>query len=212
METKTTTPKGPEGLPLSLDLAIQLERTTDLEIIKSKLGELLESIENDLHVSFEDPDEIYKDMERERCLARVERLSRVLETVELDHELPISAETETHYANAVIPNDKGIQLAFAEGQAPGPVRTIVSFGKTIIGFKTDSLSVEEIDFDDSEIRDNRERKYLCRHVTGKLHRKDILSVVMRIPRQMIDTKYLTDEENTLELPFIFRAFKIPRTV
>ena len=164
-----------------------------------------------MHVVFVEPDQVYSEMEKENCLARVERLSRVLQTVELNQELRISDETETHYASAVIPNHKGIQIAFAEGQAPGPIRTVVAFGKTIIGFRTDNLHVEKIEFNESEIRDTQERNYLCRHVTGKLHKNDIRYVVMRIPRQMLDENHLTDEEKQEpNLPFIFRAFKIPQ--
>lgn len=207
MENNTIT--GLEKKPHSIILATELELLEDLGTIKGKLGELLDSIETDLQISFEDPEKIYHEMEKSNCLARVERLSRVLEAVELDQELSISEETETHYANAVIPNNKGIQIAFAEGQAPGPVRTVVAFGKTIIGFKTDNLSVEEINFNESEIRDINERRYLCRHVTGKLRKVDIRYVVMRIPRQMMDDKHLTQEE-TPDLPFVFRAFKIPQ--
>jgi hypothetical protein len=136
----------------------------------------------------------------------------VLEAVELGKPLHISDETDSHYANAVVPVSEGIKIAFGEGEAPGPVRVMVGFGKTLIGFKTDHLSVSEIDFSESEIRDARERKYLCRHVSGDLKREDIRYLILRIPYAIMDPVRLTDEERKRTRPFVFRGVRFGSTL
>ena len=195
--------------PRSLVLAEQLEQLDDIEEIKSVLGEFLDSVEADLNVELvTDPSDLYKLMEREGCLARVERMTRVLEAIETDKEFSISDEEETHYANAVVPNEHGIRLAFAEGQAPGPVRTMIAFGKTLVGFKTDHVRVEEVDFEADDIRDIPLRRNVCRHVVGTVEPEDIRCVVMRIPRGYLDDRHLTpDEVDEPDLPFVFRGFE-----
>jgi hypothetical protein len=108
----------------------------------------------------------------------------------------------------VIPEDEGIRLALAEGQAPGPFRTMVSFGKTIVGFKTDHLEVAEVDFLDSNtsLRDENLRRYVCRHVVGNIEKEDIKYIVIRIPKNLLDEKHLTEEEKTEpDMTFVFRA-------
>ncbi|MDQ5893249.1 MAG: hypothetical protein QG640_260 [Patescibacteria group bacterium] len=193
----------------SFELAQELELVEDEEILKEKLPRLLDLIRNDLGVEFsENVPALYTEMQKENCLVRVERLSRVLETMEDDQPLAISDEDETHYANATIALPQGIQLAFSEGQAPGPVRVAIGFGKTIIGFKTDNLSVEEIDFNKDDFRGAEERKFLCRHVVGNLEKKDIRFVVMRIPRTLLPEEYLQEKEKNGKSAFIFRGFKI----
>ena len=151
-------------------------------------------------------------MQSENCLVRTERLSRVLETVELESPLVVSNENEEHYANAVIPSPEGIKIALSEGLAPGPVRIMVGFGKTIIGFKTDNMLVEEIDFSESEIRDSAERKFLCRHVTGNLSKHDVRYIIIRIPYTYLQEKYLTDSERTKKPKFIFRGMALNNNV
>ena len=196
-------------IPHSLELAHELESTEDEEVLRQKLGSLLDSMESDLGVEFvSNVNELYKGMQSEDCLVRVESLSRVLETMETSSPMKISDETESHYANAVIPDPRGIKIAFSEGQAPGPVRLAVGFGKTIIGFKSDNVSVEEIEFSESDIRDARERKYLCRHVVGELTREDIRFLVMRMPSSLLDEDHLTEEEKKRKDPFIFRGARL----
>lgn len=196
-------------LPHSLELAKELEETEDVEVIREKLGSLLESIAEDTGVEFtSDVNTLYQAMAKEGCLVRVEKLSRVLETVELGSPLDISDEKEAHFANAVIPMPEGIKIALSEGQAPGPVRIMVGFGKTIIGFKTDNISVSEVEFSESDIRDPEERKFLCRHVSGSLQSKDVGYVVIRIPSDLLAEKYLTKEEKKKKMPFVFRGAKL----
>jgi transcriptional antiterminator Rof (Rho-off) len=193
----------------AIELAQQLENSEDVEYIRENLGTLLDLIELETGARFEtEADTIYKNMERENCLVRVEQLSRILKTVELDDDLPIGHNAETHYANAVIPDERGIKLALAEGQAPGPIRVLMSFGKSLIGFKTDNLQVTEVDYvpDAAGIRDEQERRYVCRHVEGTLKKQDIKFLVIRIPKHLLDEQHLTQEElEEKDFPFVFRA-------
>lgn len=208
-ESEDFIPRSPEQPPKSLELAKFLEQTDDSEEIKSRLGDLLTSIERDVGRSFTaDVAAIYREMYEEQCLARIERLSRVLETVEQGHSLVISDAHEPHYANAVLPTTKGLHIAFSEGQAPGPVRAVIGFGKTLIGFKTDRLKVEEVDFTESDIRDAAERKFLCRHVSGVLKKEDIRHLVMRIPANLLSKEMLTEEEKRGQRRFMFRGMDL----
>jgi hypothetical protein len=197
--------------PHSIELSKELEQTDDDELIREKLGMMLQSIEDDLGIKFiSNVNELYDNMRSDNCLVRTDRLSRVLETMESESPLKISDEDERHYANAVIPNQEGIRIALSEGQAPGPVRIMVGFGKTIIGFKADAdnISVSEIEFGESEIRDPLERRYVTRHVTGELSKSDIKYIVMRIPFPLVKDEYLTEQERHRKPTFVFRGAKL----
>ncbi len=197
-----------EHIPHSLAVALELESSTEADeaVIREKLSDLLKSMREDLHIEYTDnANELYEKMRQENCLVRVEKLSRVLDTLNSDKKLHIADEDEYHYANATLPVPEGIKIAFAEGQAPGPVRIAVAFGKTIIGFKTDNIKVEEIDFSENR-PDATERKYLCRHVVGDIEKQDIVSVVIRIPRHLMDESLLTEKEMSSKTPFIVRGF------
>lgn len=201
-----------EKLPRSIELARELENSYNRIEIKDKLAELLENIEKDTGTRFSHEVSVfYKSMQSEQCLARIERLSRVLEATTLNKPLPISEETESHYANAVVPETEGLKIAFSEGQAPGPIRTVVGFGKTLIGFKTDHLSVTGVKFDDRELRDVATRKRLCRHVVGNLEKNDIRYLVMRIPFNLLPEKHLTQNELAKKPSFIFRGLEFRNT-
>lgn len=193
----------------SFILAREIELIEDEEILKKKLPELLDSMEEDLGLEFtNDVKRLYLEMEKEKCLIRVENLSEVLGVIEEDKTLHISDINETHYANAVIPVPEGIKIAFSEGQAPGPIRLAIAFGKTIIGFKTDHITVDEIDFNKDDVRGSGERKFLCRHVVGDLKRDDICYLIMRIPRPLFTEEYLDEDEKDGKSQFIFRGLKI----
>ncbi len=195
----------------SIELAKLLESTYDPEFLKKHLGELLDLIEIETGTQFlKEVDPLYDGMKADDCLVRVEQLSRVLETIELGSSYEIGHKGENHYANAVIPEEQGIRLALAEGQAQGPIRTMVSFGKTLIGFKTDNLEVTEVDFvaDTAGMRNEHERRYICRHVEGTVTKEDIKYMVMRIPRHLLNDDRLTREElEDSEISFIFRGIK-----
>ncbi|OHA18166.1 MAG: hypothetical protein A2664_01710 [Candidatus Taylorbacteria bacterium RIFCSPHIGHO2_01_FULL_46_22b] len=190
-----------QEVPQSLELVRELEVVENQDDVKLRLGEMLDRISSDVGA-------LYEGMRVEQCLARVEQLSRVLETIELGKPLHISDETDSHYANAVIPAPEGIKIALSEGEAPGSVRAVVGFGKTLIGFKTDHLSVSEIDFAESEIRDANERKYLCRHVSGDLLKDDIHYLILRIPYELMPAERLTVEEKKKSRPFVFRGMRL----
>lgn len=196
----------------AIELAQELENSEDITYIKENLGKLLDLIERETGSEFQNEvDSIYEEMKNENCLVRVEQLSRILETIELNKDLPIGHNAETHYANAVIPEEAGIKLALAEGQAPGPIRAIMSFGKSLIGFKTENLSIMEVDFvaDTAGVRNEHERKYVCRHVEGTLRKDDIKFLIIRIPKHLLDEKHISEEEQAeKDFPFVFRATKL----
>lgn len=201
-----------EGTPKSLELARILENTDDENVLRNNIGDLLKSLEADLKINLlNDPSIIYESMQNEKCLARVETLSRVLEAVELNIPLNISDDDEIHYANAVLPTIQGIKIAFSEGLSPGPVRAMVGFGKTIIGFRTENLKVEEINFDPDDVRGANERQYLCRHVSGVLKAEDIRTVILRIPRHLLLEDVLDEDEKTNNGAFVFRAFQLNKS-
>jgi len=198
-----------QELPKSLSLAYQLENTDDESLIRNRIGSLLDSMKEDLHVDFTyKVSELYSLMLNEGCLARVESLYRVLKTIEQDLPLEISDKEDTHYANAVIPNQAGIKIAFSEGQAPGPIRLMVGFGKTTIGFKSENIQVEEVDFNENDLRGAKERRYVCRHVSGILNKNDIKYIILRLPFSFVEEKYMTETERQRKPNFIFRGLKL----
>lgn len=192
----------------AISLATQLESSEDEGFIKENLPTFLRDIEEDLGIRLNNNvNEMYQHMRDHNCLARVESVSRVVKALEVGEEFEIG-KGDFHYANAVIPETEGIKLAFSEGQAIGSLRTIIGFGKTLIGFKTDNIEVTEVDYEEDGLRDIAQRRYLCRHVDGKLSGQDIKTVVMRIPRRFVPETLMTDEEREDGRSFIFRGFNI----
>jgi len=192
------------------ELAEKIEMSEDPEFIREHVEEFFENLKEKFDIELEsDISSLYEGMRNENCLARIDALSRIVKVLETNEPASMgNEEIETHYANAVIPESEGIKLAFAEGQAPGPVRMLIGFGKTLVGFKTDHLEVSEIDFSETDPRNTAERKYLCRHVSGELTKDDIRYVVMRMPRNVVPEAVLSDEEKTDGSMFVFRGFKI----
>ena len=200
-----------EQVPHSLELAKNLEQTTDESELRKGLKELLDSISTDTGLDCTDNvSELYEMMRQENCLARIEKLSNVLAAIELNQPVHISDSTETHYANAVVPLPQGLKIAFSEGQAPGPIRAVFGFGKTMIGFKTDNIDVSEVEFGESDIRDVNERAFLCRHVVGDIRREDIVCMILRIPRSLMDGHALTEKEKKHCSEFILRGFDLKK--
>lgn len=209
MREQPEQPPSPEGLPKSVELARLLEHTDDSKEVQEHLGELLVSIETDIGQPLtSDVSAIYKDMYERQCLARIEQLSRVLESIELHKPLAISDEHESHYANAIVPTTEGLHIAFSEGQAPGPVRAVVGFGKTLVGFKTDRIKVEKIDFSETVVNNAEERRFLCRHVSGILDSNDIRHMVLRMPSALVPEHVLTEDERKKKRDFIFRGMQL----
>lgn len=193
-------------------LSRTLEESKDPEFIKQMLPELFAVLENDLHLLLlkgPEIDKVYSLFRTEECLIRVENFTRIMEAVGLDHGFKVGESADdSHYANAVIADPEGIRLAFAEGQASGPLRVAMGFGKSLVGFRTNSehIKVSRVDFSEDDQRDVAKRDYLCRHVEGEIEKSDIRGVVMRIPRTVMPDSLLTDDELDGEGPFIFRAF------
>jgi hypothetical protein len=195
-------------VPESLKIVKELEELEEVEVIRHEMPLALDAVERDLGVRFtDDVSSLYRLMQKRRCLARVETFSRVLAALEGVEDIHIGA-AETHYANAVVPDPDGLALAYAEGRAPGSVRAVIAFGKTIVGFKTDHLSVTTVDFGEEDGRNLAERARLCRHVEGDVGREDIQAVVLRIPRASFPEARMTEEEARSTSPFIFRGFQM----
>lgn len=191
-----------------IELANSLELSEDENYIKKSIPIFFDLLEREVGIKLgNDVMSIYKKMNDEHHLGRIESISRVLMAFEKNESFQIG-KGESHYANAVIPDPEGIKLAFSEGRASSPVSVLIGFGKTIIGFKIDNLQVYEVDFSPEERRDAAKRKYLCRHVEGHLTKKDIKEVIMRIPRKFLDEKSLKEDELKEAGPFIFRTFTI----
>jgi hypothetical protein len=189
-------------------IALEMEESDDPEFVRKNIPELLRLIEADVHHPLvNDVSGLYLGMAQNKCLARIERLSRVLKTIEEDEPMRIG-EAEEHYANAVIPEPEGIKIAYAEGQAPGPVRSMIAFGKTLIGFKTENMQVDSIEYSSDDLRDGQKRNILCRHVSGDLRKEDIKYLIIRIPKNLVDLEVLTKEEVETESTFIFRGVEI----
>lgn len=196
-------------------LSQALEESKDKEFIKDTLPELFSILENELSINLlkggEQVSKIYKTLEDEQCLVRVENFTRIMEALELNKPYSVGeSANDSHYANAVIPDPEGIKLAFSEGQASGPLKLAIGLGKSLVGFKTESgnLEVTEVDFSDDDMRDISRRKYLCRHVEGQITKEDIRGVVMRIPRQLMKDVLLTEQELEGTGQFVFRGFLI----
>ncbi len=189
-------------------LAEALESSEDEEFITENLPDFLNKLETTLGIKLtNDVGELYALMQDENCLGRIEQISKIIKA--LEKEIPFEiGEGDSHYANAVISELEGIKLAFGEGQAPGPVRIMIGFGKTLLGFKTDHISVCEVEFAEDDPRDIESRRYLCRHVDGSLSKEDIRTVVMRIPRKSMVKGMLFEDEKESTSPFIFRGFSI----
>ncbi len=191
-----------------LDLVKRFEYLEEVEDIRREMPKVLEAIEEDLGVHFSnDVTSLYRLMQRKGCLARVEQFSRVLAALEGVEPIHVGGGAETHYANAVVPDPDGLALAYAEGQAPGAVRAMIAFGKTIVGFKTDHLSVDQVDFLEEDGRDVARRAQICRHVAGDVQKEDIVAVVIRFPRVTFPEEKMTDDEKQSSPQFIFRGFQ-----
>ena len=190
-----------------VNLSKELEESEDVELIKLNLVKLFNLIENDLGIYFtDDTEELYGRMRKENCLARVDRLSNILKVLELGESVHIGDENE-HYANAVTPELEGLKIAYGEAQAPGPVKMMVGFGKTVIGFKTDHMKVDMVQYDENDLRQLGQRSIVCRHVSGDLMKDDIKVVVMRIPVSMCDVSILKEGELDGR-QFVFRGFTL----
>ncbi len=193
-------------------LSRELEQSQDPQFIQRALPELFDVLKKELGISLlsgEEIQKVYNLFQEEGCLVRVENFTRIMSALELSQGFKVGESADdSHYANAVIPDPEGIRLAFAEGQASGPLRLAMGLGKSLVGFRghSDHLTVSNVDFSEDDQRDVAKRDYLCRHIEGEILKEDIRGVVMRIPRNVVGESLLTDEELENEGQFIFRGF------
>ena len=193
-------------------LSRELEESKDIEFVKNTLPRLFETLEQELGITLlkgSEIDAIYNLFQAEKCLVRVENFTRIMDALELNHGFKVGESADdSHYANAVIPDPEGIRLAFAEGQASGPLRLAIGLGKSLVGFRgnSDHLKVSDVEFSEDDARDVASRAYLCRHIEGEILKQDIRGVVLRIPRTIVAESLLTDEELETEGQFVFRGF------
>lgn len=200
----------------AVELSQSLEESKDKEFIKTKLPELFSILEGGLGLKIlrgpEEISSIYKTFQEEKCLVRVERFTKILETIELNKEFVVGeSANDSHYANAVIPEPEGIAIAWGEGQASGLVKTAfgLGLGKSMLGFKgnSENLKVTDVDFSKDDQRDIAKRAYLCRHVEGEVKKEDIVGVIMRMPRNVVPNDIMTEKElDNKASPFVFRGF------
>ncbi len=180
-----------------------------VEWSKELIKDLLEHIRDDLHLElFEDVSSLYKEMNKENLLARVESVKRVIECLATEKPI-IVGEGDTHYANSVTSDLDGLRIAMSEAEALGPVRLLVGLDlKALVGFQNDHAQVSEIDDNEFDLRDTTLRKAYCRHVSGEIQSGDIKYMVMRFPRAMFPAGSLSDLERKQKTPFVFRGLKI----
>ncbi len=189
----------------AVELSQALEKSEDNEFIKNKLSELFELLEKDLGIHLlrgnEEISRIYKIFQLEQCLFRVERLTKILETLELNKSFIVGkSENDSHYPNAVISEPEGFRLAFSEGQVSGSLKVAIGLDKS------SQIKIFDADFSPDDLRDIKERTYLCRHIEGEITKDDIRGVIMRISRNAVDDTLLTEKELENKSLFIFRGF------
>ncbi len=180
-----------------------------VEWSRELVSDLLQHIETDLQLKLsEDVNEVYRKMNQENLLARVESVKRIVEC--LTHETPIEVGIgDNHYANSVTADLEGLRIAMAEAETFGPVRLLVGLDlKALVGFTNDHVEVSEIDDNEFDLRDTALRKAYCRHLDGEIHKEDIRYVVLRIPRKVFPNSLLNDFEKKQQTPFIFRSISI----
>lgn len=206
----------PEGLPseteyepLSLETVERLEQAESEAEIKEILPHFFSFLELEVGAKIEtDINIIYEEIERQHELVRLENMRKVVEALSSRHPMKIG-DGEDHYANAVIPENEGIRIALAEGEAPGPVKLLIGFDvKTAIGFNPEGLRVHDIDQGEFDLRDTSLRAALCRHVEGELPPEQIHHIVTRVPRGLMPVELMTDGEKKTDSLYVFRGAKI----
>lgn len=186
----------------------KMESADNEEEMREATAEFFDELDNlDIKLT-PDVTSLYREMEEKRYLVRLEQLRKVMEAV-IDKKPIHIGDKEDHYANAVVPHNEGLKIAFAEGDAPGPVRLLIGFGmKSAIGFNPDNLGVSDIKPDEVDLRNQFVRSALCRHVSGDLRPEDIEYLIMRVPRHLFPKKFLSEREAKEKSRFIFRGARL----
>ncbi len=189
-----------------LSIAQRIEQTKDVNECKELMPGFLEALETLAH----DPlnpeiERIYREMQAQDLLLRVENISRVAESIKTHTPYHVG-DAEDHYANSVIPENDGIKIAFAEATAPGPVRLLIGFDvRTAISYSPESIHVYNIDETENDLRDISLRKKVCKHVEGVITPELIKHIVIRCPRTIFPEDRMTNEEKNTQHMYIFRA-------
>ena len=201
--------KQEEYEPLNLETIERLERAESEAEVKEILPKFFNFLEREIGAEITaDVDSIYQEIEKQHELVRLENIRRVAEAMGFHRPLKIGGG-EDRYANAVIPDNEGIRIALAEGEAPGPLWLLVGFDvKTAIGFSHDGLTVHDIDQSEFDLRDTALRAALCRHVEGELQPEQIHHIIARVPRRMMPEELLTAQEENTESRYIFRGARV----
>lgn len=187
-----------EYKPLSLKEVERLERAESEAEVKEILPHFFSFLEL----------EIGARMETDVNLVRLENMRRVVEALSSHRPMKIGGG-EDHYANAVTSENKGIRIALAEGEAPGPVKLLIGFDvRTAIGFNPEGLRVHDIDQSKFDLRDTSLRAALCRHVEGELPPEQIHHIVMRVPRRLMPVELMTAGEKNTDSLYVFRGAEI----
>ena len=187
-------------------IAHQMEEAADPERVRTFIQEFLQVLESEMHLEVSsEVDALYHEMQKEGQLVRLETISKIFDSLADNQPINLGPH-EKKYANAVIPEKEGLRIAFAEGEAPGPIRFAMGFDiKSIMGFDPEGLQVSEIQLDDNDPRDQVARFAYTRHVSGNLPPENIKTFVMRIPRKLFPPEKLTEIERGKLPPFIFRG-------
>ncbi|OHB20210.1 MAG: hypothetical protein A2939_03315 [Parcubacteria group bacterium RIFCSPLOWO2_01_FULL_48_18] len=186
-----------------MDLAQRLEEISPEDSSAPRLmAEFLAAFAEAFYVTLSsDVDALYKEMEEKKFLLRLESVKRITECLIKKAPLELGGGKK-RYANAV--TVEGLRIAFAEGDAPGPIRLLVGFDSAI-GFDARGLKVEDIEMEEDDPRDARFRIAYCRHVSGNLPPERIKYFIVRIPEYMFPPELLTDEERRGGGKFMFRG-------
>lgn len=186
-----------EQLPI-FSIALAMESAQDSGQRRELLNAFLSAFPEEVGVSLsEDVSSIYQAMSEESLLVRRQSVSATVKSITEAQVLDLG-ESEKKYANSVVPNNEGIKIALAEGETQGPIISL-------IGFDPKNIRVSSIEVSKNDPRDTALRSALCRHVDGVLSPEDIKYLVLRMPRSLVDEKYLTESEKQSGVPFIFRG-------
>ncbi|MBI4033965.1 MAG: hypothetical protein HY378_00240 [Candidatus Brennerbacteria bacterium] len=195
--------------PLNLETIERLERAENEVEVKEILPKFFAFLEREVGAEVTaDIDSVYQEIEKQHELVRLENIRHVAESLGLHRPLKIGSG-EDHYANVVVPDNEGIRIALAEGEAPRPLRLLIGFDvKTAIGFSSEGLRVHDIDQSEFDLRDTALRASLCRHVEGELPPEQIHHIITRVPRQLMPEELLTAQEEKSESRYIFRGARL----
>lgn len=202
--------KSPEPNELSdlLSVCELLEHEKDISKFKELISVFLEKIDklSDSGLS-ENVEKAYKDMQIKNLLLRVENISKVIGSIK-DNKPYTVGDTEDHYANAVVPDQDGVAIAFSEARAPGPVKLLIGFDvRSAIAFEQEALHVFPIK-DQEDLRNIELRKKVCRHVEGNIDPHYIKYIILRIPRKIFPETRLNSNETKSDSMYIFRSLSL----